>query len=587
MVAVRGPWELRADVAALDRASLGWERLGSSLSAAGKDVDDASTVALKQWTGASAQSYDTHRRSLGADVTSAAAQARNASSSLRNAAAQVRGAQQDLDGSWATVAHVPVSSATESSVVFAPRDEAEEALVRTASTRATEIRSALDAGLAKDGATLSAAIAAWDQIAARWASVADGSRSAFTVPSGSQGAPGVITVGNLTVVTGTDGDDTITVTVDAAGNRVVTVNGVAHTIPAGQELVVRGGRGSDTVTVPTGNSVHLTLSGGDGLDRIHGGDGDERILGGRGDDEIDAGAGDDRVRGDAGHDYLNGQRGNDELFGGDGRDTLYGLEGNDALVGGAEQDYLEGGTGNDVLSGGAGNDIGSGGDGDDRINGGAGDDVSYAGRGADSTSGGSGTDTAHDEAADASSGVERAVTVEVGDGVGGIRIEGSPDFVQRVEADLQMLAASPRGQEMIENLQGHVATGPDTLTIREYHNPADPDNSTASTDGTNSVINYNTRLDNFGGAPPVVVVYHELAHVYDYMNGTFDSTPYAGSDTNDTGIRQGERQATGLPIDHDHRPGTPEVIDPDHDYGLTENGLRDELGLPNRDHYRF
>ena len=130
-----------------------------------------------------------------------------------------------------------------------------------------------------------------------------------------------------------------------------------------------------------------------------------------------------------------------------------------------------------------------------------------------------------------------------------------------------------------------IEDGPDTLTIREYHNPADPDNSTASTDGTNSVINYNTRLDDFRGAPPVVVLYHEFAHVYDYMNDTFDSTPYSGDDPTDRGIRQGERQATGLPIDHDHDPSTPEVIDPDHDLGLTENGLRDEMGLPDREHY--
>lgn len=125
----------------------------------------------------------------------------------------------------------------------------------------------------------------------------------------------------------------------------------------------------------------------------------------------------------------------------------------------------------------------------------------------------------------------------------------------------------------------------DERTADVHNNPGDPDNSTASTDGTNSVINYNSRLDDFRGAPPAVVLYHEFAYVYDYMNDTFDSTPYTGDDPTDQGIRQGERQATGLPIDHDNDPSTTEVIDPEHAIGLTENGLRDEMGLPNRDHY--
>lgn len=583
----KGPWDLRSDPDALDGASQAWERLGSAITSAGTGFTEASVGALRQWEGLAASSYDTHRKKLTTDVDAAADWARRASGALRSAAGSVRAAQSDLDGSWATVAHVPVSSASEGAVTFAPRDDAEQTLVQQASTRATEVRTTLDSTLARDSATLAQAVAGWDAIAAAWLTVAAGHSDGFTIPAGSQAAPGVITVGSTSVVTGTDGDDQITVTLDpATGERIVEVNGVAHRIPAGQELVVRGGAGNDTVTVPPGNLVNLTIAGGAGNDRIHGGDGDDRILGLDGADEIDAGGGADRVSGGAGHDYLNGQGGDDTLAGRGGRDTLYGLDGQDRLLGGADQDYLEGGRGNDTLLGGTGNDILSGGDDDDRIRGEGGDDVTYAGRGADQVAGGEGNDTVFAESADTSVDVERTVTVTVGDGVGGIRIEGSPDFVSRVEADLQMLAASERGQQMVADLQSHVASGPDTLTIREYHNPADPNNSTASTDGTHSVINYNTRLDDFRGAPPVVVVYHELAHVYDYMNHTFDGTPYSGNDTTDHGIRQGERQATGLPIDHDHDPATPEVLDPRHDFDLTENGLRGEMGLPNRDHYR-
>lgn len=43
--------------------------------------------------------------------------------------------------------------------------------------------------------------------------------------------------------------------------------------------------------------------------------------------------------------------------------------------------------------------------------------------------------------------------------------------------------------------------------------------------------------------------------------------------------------ATGLPIDHDDDADTPEQLDPDHPFAATENGLRDELGLPPRSYY--
>jgi hypothetical protein len=43
--------------------------------------------------------------------------------------------------------------------------------------------------------------------------------------------------------------------------------------------------------------------------------------------------------------------------------------------------------------------------------------------------------------------------------------------------------------------------------------------------------------------------------------------------------------SAGLPIDHDHNPSTPEIIDPDHAFELSENGLREEMGAPHSDHY--
>lgn len=581
-----GVWDLTARPDALDAAGQAWLRMGERVDAAATAVNNSASGVLGTWEGESAASYDDHRRTLVTSIDEATNSAARVSTALQRAAGSVRKAQADLDASWSGISDVPATVAG-GTVTFQPRDDADATRVQAAIDRAGEVRSRLDAELAEDATTLATATREWTRAAGQWAAIADGTTDGFTVPDTAGTQVGIITVGDHVIVNGTDGDDTITVTVDpATGQQVVTINGVSHVVPPGQEVVVRGGSGNDTITVPQGGGVGFTILGSGGADRITGGDGSDTVLGLDGDDEVDAGAGDDRVSGGAGQDYLNGQGGDDRLSGGEGRDTLYGLSGDDELIGGAEQDYLEGGTGQDSLSGGAGNDVLSGGDGDDSLRGGSGDDVTYAGRGQDTTVGGTGADTANGEAGDVNVDVETTVTIEIPDGLAGIRIEGSPEFVERVQADLQMLAGSPEGQQMIANLQQHVADGPDTLTIREYYNPADPNNSTASSDGTNSVINYNTRLDDFGGAPPVVVLYHEFAHVYDYMNDTFRPEPYEGQDATDQGIKTGERQASGLPIDHDGDPSTPEIIDPDHDFGLTENGLRDEMGLPHRDHYR-
>jgi len=80
-----------------------------------------------------------------------------------------------------------------------------------------------------------------------------------------------------------------------------------------------------------------------------------------------------------------------------------------------------------------------------------------------------------------------------------------------------------------------------------------------------------------------VVLYHELAHVYDYFHDTLAAGTYEGADN--PGVPNAEREAVGLPIDHDGDPDTPDTLDPDHPFELTENGLRDEFGLTPRLRY--
>ena len=171
--------------------------------------------------------------------------------------------------------------------------------------------------------------------------------------------------------------------------------------------------------------------------------------------------------------------------------------------------------------------------------------------------------------------MEQNVIVEIKDLETFIKVEGSPEFRERVEADLEMMRSSPRGQEMLAALQkGHEDTAGgmlwwhsdgDTLTIKEYNNPQDPNNSTASHQGNDNVIDYNTHIDeltmgngNTVQGPPSAVLYHEMAHVYDYMNDSLAPGDYQGPDN--PGVPNRERAAVGPA---DRRGQRPEHAEPD------------------------
>ncbi|GAA5143110.1 hypothetical protein GCM10023340_07810 [Nocardioides marinquilinus] len=584
-----GIFDLRDDPDALVRAAERWAELGRTLGSAGDDVTEGSQTTFNAgWEGQTATSFDEHRRELTADFDAAAEAASTVNRTLTQSAGALRVAQAQLDTEFSKVAdvrHVDFLNLLQ----FFPEDEDEERRVNQAIAAAEGIRTDLDAKLTADADALTAATAVWDDISSSWASVAGGNKP-FDYDDDAGGA-GVITNGDQTIVNTGPGDDEVIVFVNGKGEQIVIVNGVPYRFPPGQHVTVRTGQGEDVVRVGKGGTVGFTITGSDDEDHITGGDGDDTILGLGGDDQIDGGGGDDQLSGNAGRDYLDGQDGDDVVTGGDGDDTVYGLGGDDVLSGGDGQDYLEGGTGDDVLDGGDDGDVLSGGDDDDTIIGGDGDDVSYAGRGDDTTYGGTGADTSNAESGDRDEGVENHVQVEIEEPPEYIKIEGSPEFVARVEADLQLLMSSPRGQEMLANLErayddsGTLGIGKQGLTISEFDGN---DNSSAHPGGPlgqDHEIKYSPYVDTIQGAPPSVVLYHELAHVYDYANDTYMDGQYNGDDPRDHGDNNSERQASGLPVDHDNDPSTPEIIDPDHPVEYTENGLRDEMGLPPRTHY--
>ncbi|MEV4517296.1 M91 family zinc metallopeptidase [Dactylosporangium sp. NPDC049525] len=407
--------------------------------------------------------------------------------------------------------------------------------------------------------------------------------------------------GAVTVLGGS-GDDTLE---GGAGNDTLLAGAGVDHVRAGEgnDLVSlgpwRGGRPEAETAALEGGDDRLwgsagmaRIDGGEGDDLLFGGDGDDVISAGGGADTVDGGDGEDRLAGNAGDDtlfggdsadYLDGGAGDDRLDGGEGGDVLYGLSGRDTLIGGAGGDYLEGGTGDDTLDGGTGQDVLSGGRGDDVLIGGAGDDVVNSGAGADTVLGGAGDDTLYGQGEDTAAGVERMVAVESSAGLDGfVRIEGDAEYVERVQADLDLLSASPDGRQMLAGLQ---AAGT-PLVIR----PELGDNGHARP-GPPPAVLYNPAWGGMqDGRPPVVTLFHELAHVYDYTHGTLNRHPYNGASGRDVDgygnpVGNFERQATGLPIDDDGDPATANRIDPRHPVELTENGLRAELHLAHRDTY--
>ena len=405
------------------------------------------------------------------------------------------------------------------------------------------------------------------------------------------------------VIEGTGEADTITVRMDG-DELVVDVDGTETRYSAAEtaEVVIRAGGGNDTITVDGDVTVSFT------------------IMGSYGDDDIVSGGGDDVVIAGDGMDYVDGGAGDDHLHGNQGDDTIYGLDGDDYLFGGEGADYLEGARGDDRVYGDAGHDVVSGGHGDDQLHGGADADLLYSGTGANEVVGGAGADTAYHTASDhVQDDTVTAVLIEIDPTMGStITVEGSDEFVARVEADLAMLASSPTGQQMLVALDDAAiasqqdggifnsgANDGNLVTIveaegyeSEAHGESGPD-ATEDEDGPDSgtdveiryAVRYAVLVRPQGGPdswmPPIGSLYHEMAHAFSLTTGNGEEGDYAGPGidgqipTSDI-----ERQAVGLPVDHDGDPTTPEVPAPQQPEALTENALRTELGIPLRTSYQ-
>ena len=411
--------------------------------------------------------------------------------------------------------------------------------------------------------------------------------------------------GRIVIDTG-DGDDEVTVVAVDGGIRV-TVNGVEQVftgVTAGS-VILRLGGGDDVIEVGTDVDVRFTLEGQTGDDRLEGGAGDETIRGGDGRDYIDGFSGDDDIEGGEGHDVVYAGDGDDVVRGGDGRDYLDGGEGADTVLGGDLADIVAGGDGADTLDGEGGDDVVYAGGGDDRVVDHGGDNTVYAQ-----------TDDDVDRVMGEST--SRVITIDLSGlpGDSALRIEGSPRFQQRMLADLDMLRSSPTGRGMLlalddihedtkaiaadwpvlgarrlsgrhgraARVRGHRQQlgGLRQRAVRPVAVERDPPEPGHRRDvpGVVHPVGHDHRLaaDPAGrgavprdGAPVRLRLRdHDRRHVPPSRAAT--PTP-------------SERQAVGLPVDHDGDAATPPIVDPDHPIKYTENGLRREMGLPDRETY--
>lgn len=386
------------------------------------------------------------------------------------------------------------------------------------------------------------------------------------------------------------GRDTLT---DAVGllDANVWLKGVALRSGGGNDRAL-GGDGDDRIRTGEGDD---TVHAGAGDDTVDTGDGQDRAFGGAGDDRIQAGAGHDQVQGGEGDDYIDGSTGHDQIQGDAGADTLYAGEGDDRVDGGEGQDYIDGYLGNDTLSGNAGNDVISGGQGDDALFGDAGHDVVYTGKGRDFVGDYDGTNSVYHQAEDSlvvndeTRAHAETRVVEVAEVPDNIVIEGTAVFEARMRADLETLAASPTGRQMLDTIGGLSDRGSNTLRITELVDENGRGGGTFGGDGF-AEINPAFHLDDDDGrVPPITVLYHELGHARAAMADVWPSGSFAddADPTNpDIGIQDAERQAVGLPLDHDDDPSTPAIVDPNTPAALTENAIRDEMGYGPRADYR-
>jgi hypothetical protein len=414
--------------------------------------------------------------------------------------------------------------------------------------------------------------------------------------SGGPGNPGDQFANTIVINTGS-GNDTVNVSQRTDGSLDVEINGLKAQIKldSGQQLAIRTGDGNDKIVANGNVTVAMDVRGGAGNDTITTGQGNDRVDGGLGDDTISTRG----VRDD-----VFGNRGNDTIDAGDGHDQVRGGLGNDTLQGGRGRDYVDGGQGDDIVQGGSGNDILSGGRGNDTLRSEAGNDRVYTGAGNDTVDNARGNDVVYgqngEDSFTAARGANNAVTnVDMSTDVGStITVNGSQDFRDIVQDDLEFLRSSAEGRRQLSHIDAAAPSG-NTVTIQELthenngrawgRNSAfmttDRNGNAVAGRGSDSTIEYNPSYHTNQSPTAPLVLSHELGHSYNHVTGTMQPGFFTGRGP-DNGMPLAEFQVVGLPgggLTFNFPGGNgPSTMNP-----VTENSLRREMGLPDRPNYNY
>lgn len=152
------PWELRADVRALDLAAEGWTEVGGRLTRRGDELVAMARRATDGWDAAAAESFEEHRRQVLANLDRFTDLASEIAASLRAVSLVLTSSQKELDRSWTSLAVVPHDVVGESRhLVFRPTADDERATVARGHAEAEEIRRRLTLSLDQEAARLRSA----------------------------------------------------------------------------------------------------------------------------------------------------------------------------------------------------------------------------------------------------------------------------------------------------------------------------------------------------------------------------------------------------------------------------------------------
>ncbi|MBP1125753.1 MULTISPECIES: M91 family zinc metallopeptidase [Pseudomonas] len=424
------------------------------------------------------------------------------------------------------------------------------------------------------------------------------------------------------VFTTHDEDDRIHVDIRPQDNGLMVVINSEHFVVTlaglNQFVVFRTQGGNDLIHIAENVTRPILVDSGEGDDHIFAGGGYTRIF---------AGPGNDIILNHRGPAYIEGGDGADQIFSlADGEMTVYAGAGDDKVIAASGLAFINGGEGDDQLTGGSAHNILTGGPGNDLIQAGPRSNVLYTGEGLDVV-----TQLKPDDKvfANPNSGLAAAGQF-IAHGLtpsdtspecphpqalvtdiqplslqnSGIRVIGSVEFQQRVNDDLQLLANSPNGQHLFRALDAAELRSGTPINIYELQDEANGLFVPSPASTPPSFIQDNRPgTPSYGGAvyynpsfignrmSNIPLLYHELCHAYNVVTGTsLQGASLDGADGNKPRpiIPNHELQAVGLPtdaiaFDFDNDPSTP----PTHTNAtpFTENGIREELGMPPRKQY--